>query len=183
MLIPLLDSATGALPVGRYQASVDELHSTFVEGKAPVREKVWNDWQQATAFLRRHVPVAAAWLGGSFFTNKDEPDDIDCVYWVDYMDLNAARFNAESARVIEIFAGQRKLRDLVGLQVDTFVVAWFCCPDVSQAMPDTRSYWQSRGQWDDFWSRMRTGTKGAPAVRDDALPRRGYLEVTFDGFK
>lgn len=162
---------------------IDEIHADFVAGKSPRREKVWNDWQAATALLRQHVPVSAAWVGGSFLTSKAEPDDIDCVYWVDSVALQNAHLNPASAQVIQVFAGQRMLRDLVGLEVDTFVVAWSCCPDIAQAAPHTGRYWSSRGYWDDFWSRMRSGPKGAPAVRDDALPRRGYLEVIFDGFK
>jgi hypothetical protein len=181
-LIPALDATTGALPVGRYPVSLAEIHDEFVAGKAPAREKVFNDWQKATALLRQHVPLLAAWVGGSFVTSKAEPDDIDCVYWVDYMELSSARLRPASARMVEVFANH-ELRKLVGLQVDTFVIAWYCCPDTSQAMPHTWDYWSMRGHWDDFWSRMRSGPKGAPVVRDDALPRRGYLEVIFDGFK
>jgi hypothetical protein len=182
-LIPALEAATGALPVGRYPASLAEIHGQFVVGRAPERQKVWNDWQTATALLRKHVPILAAWVGGSFFTSKDAPDDIDCVYWVEYFDLVAARLNPASTAVVEVFSQQHELRKLVGLQVDTFIVAWNCCPDITQSMPHTRAYWGDRGFWDDFWSRMRSGPKGAPAVRTDALPRRGYLEVIFDGFK
>lgn len=182
-LIPALETTTGALPVGRYPASLAEIHAQFVAGNTPAREKVWNDWQKATALLQHHVPVLAAWLSGSFFTSKDEPDDIDCVYWVGYLDLKAAQLNPASAHVVEVFSKKDELRKLVGLQVDTFVVAWYCCPDITQPMPDTSQYWAARGHWDDFWSRIRSGPKGAPVVRADALPRRGYLEVIFDGFK
>lgn len=155
----------------------------FVDGQNPAREKVWNDWQKATGLLQQHVPVLAAWLSGSFLTSKAQPDDIDCVYWIDYMELKTAQLRPQSAQMIEVFSKKGQLRSLVGLQVDTFVVAWNCCPDISSAMPDTTEYWTARGHWDDFWSRMRSGPKGAPAVRMDALPRRGYLEVIFDGFK
>lgn len=182
-LIPGLDASTGALPAGRYPATLAEIQAEFVDGKGPVRERVWYDWLKATELLQRHVAVLAAWVGGSFFTSKDEPDDIDCVYWVDYMALKIAQLNPTSAHMVEVFSKKDQIRKLVGLRVDTFVVAWNCCPDITQAMPDTREYWRARGHWDDFWARMRSGPKGAPAARTDALPRRGYLEVIFDGFK
>lgn len=182
-MIPALDAATGAIPVGRYSATLADIHAAFVAGKTPAREKIWHDWQTATALLRQHVPVLATWVGGSFFTSKDVPDDIDCVYWVEYFDLITARLNPLSTRMVEVFSQKHELRKVVGLQVDTFVVAWNCCPDLAQAMPATSEYWATRGLWDDFWSRMRSSPKGAPAVRTDALPRRGYLEVIFDGFK
>ncbi|BBZ67796.1 hypothetical protein MINS_32250 [Mycolicibacterium insubricum] len=182
-MIPALDASTGALPVGRYPAQLAEIQAEFVDGKGSAREQVWNDWQKATALLQQHVAILATWVSGSFFTSKDAPDDIDCVYWVDYMALKIAQLNPASAHMVEVFSKKDQLRGLVGLRVDTFVVAWNCCPDITQAMPDTRDYWAARGHWDDFWARMRSGPKGAPAVRTDALPRRGYLEVIFDGFK
>ncbi|TQR82647.1 hypothetical protein D8S82_31040 [Mycobacterium hodleri] len=133
--------------------------------------------------LRSHIPICAVWLSGSFLTQKDEPDDVDCVYWAEDLEINNARANPVSAAVVDIFAQKDALRTAVGLRVDTFVVPWNCCPDLAIATIATTTYFQNRGHWDDFWQRMRSGAKSAPAVRADALPRRGYLEVIFDGFR
>jgi hypothetical protein len=43
-------------------------------------------------------------------------------------------------------------------------------------------YLRRRGYWDDFWMRTRSGTKGQPFQVADALPRRGYVEISLDGF-
>nr|WP_245843054.1 hypothetical protein [Mycolicibacterium vulneris] len=171
------------LPVGRFPATVGEIEARFVDGKSNRRAEVWSDWQKATTILRQHVEICAVWLSGSFFTSKDEPDDIDSVYWAEDVKLNTAALQPASAQVIGMFAQKDAVRNTVGLRVDTFVVPWNCCPDTSVATPVTWEYWRGRGHWDDFWSRIRTGPKGAPAVRTDALPRRGYLEVIVDGFK
>ncbi|ASW99448.1 hypothetical protein CKJ56_04910 [Mycobacterium intracellulare subsp. chimaera] len=182
-MIPPLTNPTGVLPLGRYPATVDEIRQTFVDNKAARRQEVWDDWNKATALLRSHVPVCAVWLSGSFLTQKDEPDDVDCVYWVEDTEISRARLNRVSAAVIDIFAQKDALRNLVGLRVDTFIVPWHCSPDPAVATIATASYFQNRGHWDDFWQRMRSGAKGAQAVRADALPRRGYLEVILDGFR
>jgi hypothetical protein len=182
-VIPPFANPTGALPVGRYLTTVDEIHARFVENKSARRQEIWDDWNKATALLRSHVPLCGVWLSGSFLTEKDEPDDVDCVYWAEDGEINRARANPISATVIDVFAQKDALRNLVGLRVDTFVVPWNCCADLAKATIVTLSYFQSRGHWDDFWQRMRSGPKGAPAVRVDALPRRGYLEVILDGFR
>lgn len=39
-----------------------------------------------------------------------------------------------------------------------------------------------RGYWDDFWMRKRSGAKDALPQQTDAVPQRGYFEVTVDGF-
>jgi hypothetical protein len=111
-LIPALDTVSGAIPVGRYPATLADIHAAFVAGKEPAREKIWDDWQQATALLRQHVSVLAAWVGGSFFTSRNAPNDIDGVYWVEYLDLISARLRPVSTRVIEVFSKQHDCETL-----------------------------------------------------------------------
>ncbi|OBH55023.1 hypothetical protein A5687_03350 [Mycobacterium mantenii] len=182
-MIPPFANPTGALPVGRYLTTADEIHSRFVDNKSARRQEVWDDWNKATTLLNSHLPICAVWLSGSFLTQKDEPDDVDCVYWAEDTEIDRARTNPISATIIDVFAQKDALRSLVGLRVDTFVVPWNCCSDLANATIATASYFQNRGHWDDFWQRMRSGGKGAAAVREDALPRRGYLEVILDGFR
>nr|WP_218062937.1 hypothetical protein [Arthrobacter sp. SDTb3-6] len=144
------------------------------------RAKLWDDFLTATALLRSHVPVCAVWMGGSYFTIKPEPDDIDCVFLVEASAAESA-IN-ESAAVIGAFASGKSVRRGLGLELDTFILPW--APDATTGMshPFVRDYYRTRGYWDDLWSKMRSGSKGATPVKLDSHPRRGYLEVILDGY-
>lgn len=181
MIPPLTPGGVG-LPVGRFPCDVAEIEAAFVDAfpGSTRRPLVWEHWLTATELLRSHVGVRYAWLGGSFLTDKPEPDDLDVVYWAEDVDLDAAQANPVSAGVIETFA--RSGLKAHGYQLDTFVVAWRSNPEAFARGPLDVAYYRSRGYWDDLWVRLRSGPKGAPRVRLDSIPRRGYLEVTLDGF-
>lgn len=179
-MIPELDPATGALPCGRFPAELDEVAAAFVNGLAPKRAELWTEWQDFTAILRRHVHVASVWLGGSFFTAKPDPSDVDSVFWVENTELLAARADLTRARVINFLTtpGWAKAN---GLRVDAYVVPWVSNGGVEPRNEEDRIYYRDRGYWDDLWVRLRSGAKGATPTRLDSIPRRGYLEVTLDG--
>lgn len=175
MPVPALTSI-GLLPLGRWHASLDEVASAFANGDDP-RTQIWTEFTLATATLRQLVHVCAVWLGGSYFTSKSAPDDIDCAYLVDVRSTPA---NPAHAAAFDLFVGGRKLRQVTGLRVDSYVIPWIYRPgvelDVSSRVP---LMW--RGYWDDLWQRHRHGPKGA-TLPADPLPERGYLEVILDGF-
>lgn len=175
MAVPAL-TTEGLLPLGRWHASLGEVATAFATGDDP-RPQIWTEFIVATAALRQIVHVCAVWLGGSYFTSKPAPDDIDCAYLVDARSVPAT--TAEAA-AFDLFAGGRKLRQFSGLRVDSYVIPWSYRPGTEVEEP-LRAPLMMRGYWDDFWQRHRSGTKGSthPA---DALPRRGYLEVILDGY-
>lgn len=148
----------------------------YVQAGAP-REALWGDWITLTATMRRivgHLP--SAWMSGSFFTSKPTPGDIDCVYVVDIEDFQRAmdRQDADSA-ILWAIANNRS-KDLLGLNVDSFVLEWFPTPGPEAVSPP--GYYQWRGYWDDLWVRLKDSNP-----RLDSIPRRGYLEVTLDGYR
>lgn len=174
--VPPLTSE-GVLPHGRWRASLDEVQAAFATGKNDPRPQVWAEFVTASSTLRQIVHVCAVWLGGSYFTSKDAPDDIDCAFFVDG---RSAPSSAANATAFDLFVGGRKLRQLTGLRVDSYVIPWTYRPGVElEASSQIPLMW--RGYWDDLWQRHRHGAKGAthPA---DAVPERGYLEVILDGF-
>ncbi|WDF32211.1 hypothetical protein PTW37_10015 [Arthrobacter agilis] len=123
--------------------------------------------------------MSSAWLGGSYFSVKEEPGDIDCVYVVDVERIDALD---DAGRALLQFFANNKLRGLFGYQIDSFLLAWQSNPTTAPRGPQDYQYLQTRGYWDDLWSRMRSGTKDSQPTRLDSLPRRGYLEVTLDGY-
>lgn len=176
-LIPEIDKQTEALPPGRYHATQAEVEAVFLTSQR--RKELWQEWQDATALLNSAVEIATAWLGGSFFTSKEEPGDIDCVYWVDAAHL--ANLGQDDQTIVEAFAGGGSLEAL-GFRVDAYLVPWVSNPTPIPRGVDDRAYYQGRGYWDDLWAKMRSGAKNSQPSRLDSYPRRGYVEVTIDGY-
>jgi hypothetical protein len=69
------------------------------------------------------------------------------------------------------------------VQVDTQLLAWHCQPDPNTEDRYLTPYLERRGQVDDYLQRIRCGTRGSIPARDDALPRRGYVEVIVDDYQ
>jgi hypothetical protein len=182
MGLPELDGV--AIPPGRIRATIEEVAATWVDAPAFAqsthRRAIWGEWLQAAAALRDAVPVCVAWLGGSFLSSKPEPGDLDCVWIIDDVMLATAKMDPQRARLIALFANNQ-LGD-VGMRVDSYVLAWRRRPGIAPRDQRDHEYVAARGYWDDFWQRTRNGAKGSQPHRDEALPRRGYLEVVLDGF-
>ena len=180
--LPPLTGA-GQLPVGRFRCDIAEIEQRFVAdpslAASTTRSQIWTEWNTATAAIRSYVEVCAVWLSGSFLSGKVDPGDLDCVYIIeDALFDAAASADPTGAAFLD-----RVVRNTLGLQLDTFVLAWR--PNPLAGPRDARDYdylWR-RGYWDDFWQRLRSGAKGAAPVRADALPRRGYAEVILDDFR
>lgn len=132
--------------------------------------------------------VNSVWFGGSYTSTKIDPNDLDCTFFIGAESFLMA--SVDDRKIIESF--QRRVpAPLPGRTVprhgipgvDSFAVLWM--PDPAP-QPDAPSlggqYVRARGYWDDWWSRYRTSGKTDPVMREDMLPRRGYLEVILDGF-
>lgn len=179
-MIPSL--VNGLLPLGRFGATLPEIEASFVAGpewvRSTTRSSVWADWQQITSDVRSVVPVCAVWVGGSFFTDKLDPDDLDAVYIIDSRELATVQANP----VLGLLAKGSLIRSITGQRVDTYVMTWVPDPDGQGQQPGFNDYAGWRGYWDDLWQRKIEGAKNAQRVSADALPKRGYLEVTLDGY-
>lgn len=101
--------------------------------------------------------------------------DIDCVYVIDAGVLQSARSRGDRAiQFLESVASSR-MKDF-GLRVDSYILEWMPTHGVIPTVA-AGPYRDSRGYWDDLWSRQRSSD-----TREDAIPRRGYLEVILDGY-
>jgi hypothetical protein len=185
-VIPALDPATGLLPVGRHVCTMAEVEAAFVSAPkfaaSVTRPSIWADWQQAVAVLQSAVVVHAAWIGGSFTTDKVDPQDIDVTFLISVEDY--AHRQPQDQRVVSPFTNAGQVKAVMRLQVDSFVVGWMAIP---QPLPPGRDgvqdfYYRARGYWDDWWQRCRIAPAGTPPSATDASPRRGYLEVLFSDY-
>ncbi|MGW9168422.1 DUF6932 family protein [Agromyces sp. NPDC055658] len=186
-MLPAIDLDTGHLPLGRYLTTLDQLEERYVTGQeydaSTTRQGIWNDFLDVTKGLRGMLPVCYVWVSGSFISSKLNPEDIDVMYWCEDVDFNRVR---TSGTIVEQYVlqtiAQSRLRSVTGHRVDSRIGRWHARPETGLLdTPEHHAYARSRGFWDDFWMRIRSGEKGDPPVRLDALPRRGYVEVTLDG--
>jgi hypothetical protein len=131
-----------------------------------------------TAALQAAVgAVPAAWLSGSFLTDKVEPNDLDCVYLVESSNLAAAySSDPRKAKFLASVAGSG-VTAAFGLLVDSYILEWTPTAGVIPPVSPT-SYLSGRGYWDDLWSRERSNN-----TRESSVPRRGYVEVILDGYR
>lgn len=184
-MIPTFASGASAMTVGRYHATEQEVHQRFVAdpqfAASSTRAALWDEWKQASDLLRNAVPVAHVWLAGSFTTSKLDPNDIDCLFWLDHEKV-AALTDPAARNVVSVFATPNALKTATGLRIDSYVSMWRPIPLPAAADVVDLGYYQNRGHWDDFWQRQRVSTLGAAPTREDSIQRRGYLEVTLDGF-
>lgn len=182
----------GQLPLGRHVCTLDDVHGAFVANEAfagsQTRGPLWTHLEAGVQLLTSSVTVYQLWLGGSFTTGKLDPGDVDVTFLIDGRD-HYTRSDQER-RVIEAFIARVPdpttggARPLHGLALDSYVVDWWPFEpaleedDQPWGAPVYENYVANRGYWDDWWLRRRSGEKGDPSVLEDALPRRGFLEVT-----
>lgn len=75
----------GNLPAGRHSASIEEVHAALV---APfplsrTRSGIFEWWRHHREALLEHAQLRAQWLGGSFTSEKTDPNDVDMVVVLD----------------------------------------------------------------------------------------------------
>lgn len=182
----LVWNSAGHLRPGRKQCSVEYAHEQLVAAErfvaSTTRRGIWEHWLSVVEATRELVgEVCCAWLGGSFTSTKLDPDDIDTVFVVESTRLDRVMAAADDRAQLLAHIAESNLRNL-GLRVDSYVLAWVVNPQPAPVTPEADQYMWNRGYWDDFWQRVRSGGKGDPPCRRDALPLRGYLEVILDGF-
>lgn len=174
---PLTDH--GDLPRGRFCASLDDVEKRFVTDAAydgsNTREQIWSDFNDLVELIKRiRVRVPAAFIGGSFVTDKLDPSDVDVAFLVDTSRItNPNTYGQLQQRVADPKANN-------GLQVDSFLIPWH--PDGSELGGNHPSYAIERSRWDDFWQRKVALADRIPHERSHAMPVRGYVEVIIDGY-
>ena len=146
--------------------------------KSASRSQIWSDWNDALAVLQSAVTVHAVWIGGSFTTSKLDPGDIDAAYIVNADEIRRLQ-GEEEMNIIGIFSTPGRVQSDLGLNVDSFLIPWECVPSPIPPGHDGLQdlYFWARGHWDDWWQRERQGSKASPPGLQDAVARRGYLEV------
>ncbi|WP_083983567.1 DUF6932 family protein [Actinomadura hibisca] len=172
------DLVNGQIPPGRWVCSVEQAETAYIKGQSGDREEIWGQWLRLTAALQKVLgEIPACWLSGSLFTDKADPNDIDCLYIVDTAKYNEALGGDPKVAQLVNAATEGRVKDLYGLRIDSYILEWMPTPGPVPTA-ETRQYLWKRGYWDDLWSRIRSDDP-----RLDSIPRRGYLEVIIDGYR
>jgi len=179
-------SAEGFLPLGRYLCGLEEFKAEFVDAaqftSSASRAGIFQDLLGVIDILEDLSAdlIESIWIGGSFVTDKLDPDDIDCLFVLSGVAFDGLSSNTKRRRVTQFNVDgwtRRKLR----LRVETFILVRvaFANPwERGGVHPDAAPYTQVRGAWDDWWLRVRTGEGPTDPPRiESAEPKRGYLEV------
>lgn len=177
-MIPAFE-ANGSLPLGRFSCNLQEAKQFLVSGApfndAPNRATLWTifeDSLQRMHSIRCKIP--SVFLGGSFVTSKIDPSDIDAAYLVDRSTIVS---DQTLGKLDQIF---RAINQEVF--IDAFLIPWH---PTNLKLEDSYfdMYYMERGKWDDFWQRSVVKEDRVPWQRFHAFPKRGYLEVTKDGYR
>lgn len=173
ILPPILN---GSISRGRWVGDLTTIEETYVKGRSDYHLKLWSEWKQVKDLLKGVLgTLPAAWLSGSFFTDKAQPSDIDCVFIVDQRTLSKVT-DMQHLAFLEIVS-KSQVRRYLNLRVDSYIMEWRPWQGVS-AGRELDSILRRRGYWDEFWARMKDDD---PTIA--ALPRRGYLEVLIDDYQ
>lgn len=194
MAIPDWDKATGHLPPGRYRTSLEDVYDRFVAHPdmqpSSTRQAVWDGfigylstWRQAEAALEPHLNgsrlASLVWLGGSFISQKLNPNNLDITLLVDGDSMESCSGKPGMGNIRSLLRRDRS-EDLFKVTPCTIRYQYFRSPFRSQITesPGIEEYVMHRGAFDDWWQRTRPEgePKGEP-TRDSAATRRGYLEV------
>lgn len=186
MPIPDL-SAEGMLPLGRFSCTLEALEDRFVDDPqfvtSSTRSQIFEDFLAVVGLLRAFAPdlIECVWIGGSFVTDRLDPDDIDCLFVLHGPTFDALPSNAARSRV-KRFNTKDYVRSQLNMRVESFLLIRvpFANPWTKGGVhPEAAPYTQVRGAWDDWWLRTRTGeAPDEPPRIESAEPRRGYLEVS-----
>nr|WP_183064587.1 hypothetical protein [Streptomyces sp. gCLA4] len=109
-----------------------------------------------------------------------DPGDIDVVFIVNGIEFDA--LPPQEKAIVTLFATGSRGASWHNLRVDAYMIPWKAYPEPDFTDREQVEYFMSRGHWDDFWLRARSGPKGAPIVPEDAVAKRGYLEVPYDAY-
>lgn len=170
-MIPELQD-NGLLPLGRHPSSFEEVEERFAPSDNMQRSKLWSEWLELTNLVHSTVgDLPAVWIGGSFVSSKEEPNDLDVVYIL----------KTESVLALDEFR-KSVLAVIAEDQYTGSVQPYFLyIEEMLDATPNTKNgdatiALMQRGYWDQLWSRTRDSN-------NPAYPARGYLEVIIDGYQ
>lgn len=175
----------GNLPPGRHVCTRDQAKAQYVPHHDTHRQELWIAWEKLTdAYHEALGSIICCWLSGSFFTTKETPGDIDCLYIIDEQAYAHRKRDKQYKDLIANTRGYRA-KQRFGIPVDPFILVWKPKIYSPGHHKSDSTYCKNRGHWDDLWSRAPQYDDNGNKVYNDisAWPQRGYLEVTIDGFR
>lgn len=78
----------GYLPHGMYNMTFDELEEIFSKGKTKRRKEIMSHYERHLTEIRNSGYCLDHWIGGSFATSKENPNDIDTLTEFDGLEVD-----------------------------------------------------------------------------------------------
>ena len=136
-----------------------EIENALVDGfpNSQTRGILFARWCALREALRRLVSVEAEWLNGSYVTDKQDPNDIDVVNFIEHRELE--KLDAAGKTLLKGLVHNKISQALHGC--DSYLVAV-----VPEDHPQYHAYQEITAYWDKWLGTDREGNA------------KGYLEVT-----
>lgn len=175
-LLAVEQSWVSAIPTSTTRPALWEQFKNYLGKFAHVeREALSQGWLDNGESLVNYV-----WLGGSFISDKDDPDNIDVTVFLNGRSMKKIRgkpgcgwVNSKAFSRKEL-ARSNEFSGISPIRVDYYpVVSIFQLGEIS---PEEHDYLTKRGAWDDWWQRLRDKDCDSPTESSSAS-RRGYVEV------
>lgn len=177
----------GHLPVGRHRCTLDEVEEAFVDADWAATDgqrrvlfdnllRYLESWEAVHDELDEQL-LEHLWIGGSFASCTPNPSDIDVSPLLDGQALARVSGRKGSGHVKALFEQRAKVRTEFGVEPFAIVRQPFTTFNPRKLATDEHTYVTARGIFDDFWQRRATELPAGAMLEEDAVPRRGYLEV------
>ncbi|WP_157520058.1 DUF6932 family protein [Nocardioides dokdonensis] len=189
-----LTSNSGYPPIGRRRLSLDAAEQLLVGESAfhgsPTRAGLWRGLEEYlgrfiyledlyASELNGRSLIEFLWLGGSFVSQKFDPNNIDVSVAVNLEARNLLKGRRLAGWLVDAFSRDRMLAAYGVSPLEISYVPVASVFDRRAMEPAEREYLEARGSWDDWWQRLRdpSAQTGQPTTAT-VEARRGYLEVT-----
>lgn len=162
------------LPLGRYSCSLDDIRKRYVPDDDENRSAIWDGLLTVVNLVKETIgSIAELWIGGSFITSEENPQDIDVVFF--FKEDRIKSVDSRGAFLLNLLSGRYGSDLRISSYVDSYMIV---VPPTEFENDTKQGYTPWRGYWDQFWSKTR--------FEDDdkrwLYPAAGYLEVMIDGY-
>lgn len=173
---------SGKLPIGRFPVSLRDFELHFVDNflfkESKTRRDRFNALQAILRIFENELKckVLSLLIGGSFVTDKLDPNDIDVVFVIDFRSINTGK----DLHALSIFFENNRQN----VPVQCFHLFWLpTTPADPYQLETIIIYQQGRGQWDDFWLRdVPKELRQVPPHAEQSFHKKGYVEVKINEF-
>lgn len=149
----------GNLPPGSHEVTFDNAKEVFVNAFPDSKTRLQN-WNCFIEYIKNLINLGIKdmqlWIDGSFVTNKTNPNDIDCVIYIDIQILNSLNVQQQSILSDVLIPGNVESREIIK---DAFHTDPYLLLDLVD-VPSHPAYdimMARKTYWENWWGHDRQG--------------------------